>query len=130
MSVKKKSLNYITLMIFAPVLILTGVAGFLIPGDKGLTSAATPYNIFHIISGSIGLAILLTRQERWIIGFNIGFGLIDLYQALASYTHLFPERLFRWTRLDDVLHIIIGLALVGIGCYGIVKVGQLRKEQK
>jgi hypothetical protein len=118
MSEKKKSLNYITLMIFAPVLILTGVAGFLIPGDKGLTSGAIPYNIFHLISGSIGLAILLTRREQWIIGFNIVFGLIDLYQALASYAHLFPEKFFHWTRVDDILHIILGLMLVGIGCYG------------
>ena len=119
MSVKKKSLNYITLMIFAPVLILAGVAGFLIPGDKSLTSGAMPYNIFHIISGSIGLAILLTRREGWMIGFNIVFGLIDLYQAFASYTHLFPERLFRWTAVDDILHIVLGLILVGIGCYAV-----------
>jgi hypothetical protein len=118
MSAKKKSLNYITLMIFAPVLILTGVAGFLMSGDKGLTSGSIPYNIFHLISGSIGLIILLTRRERWIIGFNIGFGLIDLYQALASYKHLFPERLFRWTGVDDLLHITLGLLLVIIGCYG------------
>ncbi|MBA2734034.1 MAG: hypothetical protein H0U54_14280 [Acidobacteria bacterium] len=118
MRAKKKSLNYITLMIFAPVLILAGGAGFLIPGDKSLTSGAMPYNIFHLISGSIGLAILLTRREKWIIGFNIVFGLIDLYQALASYMHLFPEKLFRWTRVDDILHIILGLMLVGIGCYG------------
>jgi hypothetical protein len=118
MSAKKKSLNYITLMIFAPVLILTGVAGFLLPGEKGLTSGAMPYNIFHIISGSIGLAIVLMRREPLIIGFNIVFGLVDLYQALASYTHLFPKQYFRWTGADDVLHIILGLLLVGIGCYG------------
>lgn len=119
MSDKKKGLNYLTLMIFAPVLILTGVAGFLLPGDKSLTSGAMPYNIFHIISGSIGFALVLTKRERWIIGFNIVFGLIDLYQALASYTHLFPEQYFRWTKADDYLHIILGLMLVIIGCYGV-----------
>ncbi len=121
MSAKKKSLNYLILMIFAPVLILAGAAGFLLPGDKGLTSGAVPYNIFHIISGSIGLALVLMRREGWVIGFNIVFGLIDLYQAFASYTHLFPEQYFRWTRADDVLHIILGLILVGIGCYGAFK---------
>ena len=119
MSAKKYSLNYVTIMIFAPVLILTCIAGFLIPRDKSLTSGAMPYNIFHIISGSIGLAILLVRREQWISGFNIIFGLIDLYQALASYAHLFPEQFFRWTRVDDVLHIILGLMLVGIGFYGV-----------
>ncbi len=52
---------------------------------------------------------------------NPGFGLIDLYQALASYFHLPPEKYFLWTRADDILHILIGAALVIIGCYGILK---------
>jgi hypothetical protein len=112
----KKSANHLTLLIFAPVLILTGVAGFIIPA--GLTSGAPPYNTFHIVFGLIGVAVLLAGRERLMEGFNIGFGLIDLYQVLASYTHLFPERFFRWTKADDVIHIILGLALIIIGCYG------------
>ena len=51
-------------------------------------------------------------------GFNIGFGLIDLYQTLASFLHLFPEQLFKWTRVDDILHIVIGATLVFVGLYG------------
>jgi hypothetical protein len=123
MSVHKKSINRLALTAFAPILILLGVAGFLIPAQKSLTSGATPYNVFHIISGVIGIALLLLKEERWAIIFNIGFGLIDLYQALASYLGLFPERFFRWTRVDDVSHVIIGLALVIIGLYGVVKRG-------
>src|SRR2546423_3327468 len=92
MSVNRKSLNRITLSIFAPVLILIGVAGFLLPAEKSLTSGAMPYNIFHLVFGCIGIALVLWKNEWGAISFNIGFGLIDLYQALASYTHLFPEQ--------------------------------------
>jgi hydrogenase-4 membrane subunit HyfE len=117
-SINKKSFNNITLSIFAPLLILVGVAGFVIPVQHSLTSGAVAYNVFHISFGFIGLLVLWSRQEWLVIGFNIGFGLIDLYQALASYWHLPPERYFLWTRTDDTLHIVIGLLLVMIGAYG------------
>jgi hypothetical protein len=119
--VNKKSLNYITLAIFAPVLILVGVAGFLIPAERSLTSGAPAYNIFHILFGVIGLIILRSRNELSISLFNAGFGLIDLYQALASYAALPPKEYFLWTRVDDTLHIIIGILLVVIGAYGLLR---------
>lgn len=115
---KNASVNYKVLLIFAPVLILTGVAGFLVPPEKALTSGAPVYNIFHIIFGAIGLILLVWRRENYIRAFNLGFGLIDLYQALASFAHLFPEQYFKWTRADDILHIVIGAALVAVGLYG------------
>lgn len=117
--INKKSLNNITLSIFAPLLILVGVAGFVIPVAYSLTSGAAAYNVFHIFFGFVGLVVLWSGKEWLVIAFNTGFGLIDLYQALASYWHLPPERSFLWTRTDDTLHIVIGLALVLIGCYGI-----------
>ena len=119
--INKKSANYITLAVFAPILILVGVAGFLIPAQHSLTSGATPYNVFHLCFGSLGLIILWSRKEPLISSFNAGFGLIDLYQALASSLDLPPEKYFLWTRVDDILHILIGLALVIIGGYGILK---------
>ncbi len=117
----KKTLNFTTLAIFASVLILAGVAGFLVPAQHSLTSGAAPYNVFHIVFGTLGLVVLWTRKESLVSFFNLGFGLIDLYQALASYANLLPKQYFLWTRTDDVLHILIGLALVIIGCYGILK---------
>ena len=117
----KKGANYFTLAVFAPVLILVGVAGFLIPAQHSVTSGAPPYNIFHIIFGSVGLIVLWSTKERLVSFFNAGFGLIDLYQALASRLHLFPEQYFLWTKVDDILHILIGLALVIIGAYGLLK---------
>jgi hypothetical protein len=116
----KKSVNFITLAIFAPVLILAGVAGFLVPAQQSLTSGAAPYNVFHIFFGTIGLLLVIGRRESLISSFNFGFGLIDLYQALASFVNLPPRQYFLWTRTDDVLHILIGLALVSIGCYGVL----------
>jgi hypothetical protein len=111
-------MNYRTLQIFAPLLILVGILGFIIPPQISLVSGATPYNIFHIIFGVIGLVLLITKSDQAIGAFNIGFGAIDLYQALASFTHIFPESYFKWTRLDDILHIVIGAGLVIIGVYG------------
>ena len=112
---KKRRLNLITLGIFAPVLVLAGALGFLIPPHLSLTSGAPAYNVFHIISGTIGIALVWLKKDESIRLFNLGFGAIDRYQALASFLHLFPEQYFRWTRIDDVLHIIIGIALVLIG---------------
>jgi len=119
MNKPRKSLNYYTLLIFAPVLILTGLLGFILP--DGLMSNAPAYNIFHIIFGLIGLAFVAGGNENLIRAFNIGFGLIDLYQALASFMDWFPESWFQWKTADDVLHIVIGAALVFIGLIGVKK---------
>ena len=116
----KKSVNFVTLAIFAPVLILAGFAGFLVPAQQSLTSGAAPYNVFHIFFGVVGLLLVIGRREPQVSFFNLGFGLIDLYQALASFANLPPKQYFLWTRTDDILHILIGLALVIIGGYGIL----------
>lgn len=111
-------LNTLTLAIFAPLLVLVGILGFVIPANKSLTSGETPYNIFHIGFGLIGVIIILIGYEGAIRAFNIGFGLIDLYQAVASFANLFPKQYFKWTRVDDLLHVAIGIALVTIGVFG------------
>ena len=125
-----KSLNFITLAIFAPVLIIAGIAGFLIPAEHSLTSGAPAYNVFHLIFGATGVLIVWTRNELWLSSFNFGFGLIDLYQAMASALHLPPEKYFLWTKVDDILHVLIGLALVIIGVYGLFKLKTSRQEKK
>lgn len=117
---KKMSLNRVVLIVFSLVLIIIGVLGFLIPPESSLTSGATVYNAFHIVSGFVGIVFWIANKERAAETFNIGFGLIDLYQALASFQHLFPEQYFRWTRADDVLHIVIGIFLIAVGCYGMI----------
>jgi hypothetical protein len=116
--ISKRSLNFVTLIVFAPLLILVGVAGFVLPAEHSLTSGAPAYNVFHIVFGVIGLVTLRSRNELAISAFNAGFALIDLYQALASYLSVPPKEYFLWTRVDDSLHVVIGLALLGIGTYG------------
>ena len=108
--------NDYILLIFAPILVLAGLAGFIIPERKSLTSGARSYNVFHIVFGMVGIAIVCfaldTSAVRW---FNAGFGIIDLYQAAASRMNWFPVEYFKWKQADDVLHIIIGLLLVIVG---------------
>jgi hypothetical protein len=119
---ESKTLNQKTLMVFAPLLILTGIAGFVIPEQYSLMSGAAPYNLFHIIFGSIGLLITMTNNDVMASSFNLGFGLIDLYQVLASVVGLAPIQYFHWTYADDMLHVLIGFALVIIGGRGLTRI--------
>ena len=114
------SLNRTTIAIFSPILMLAGIAGFFVPAEHSLTSGAAPYNVFHLVFGVLGLLVLWSRNELFAAFFNIGFGLIDLYQALASYLSWPPKEYFLWTKVDDILHVIIGLVLLSIGTYGIL----------
>lgn len=112
------NLNFLTLAIFAPILVLIGILGFIIPAHKSPTSGATAYNLFHITFGVIGAALILAGYDGGVRAFNVGFGLIDLYQAVASFSNLFPKKLFKWTRVDDILHVAVGIILVLIGVFG------------
>ena len=116
---ENKTLNQKTLMVFAPLLVLTGIAGFLIPQQYNLMSGAAPYNMFHLIFGALGLVLISANNDLLASSFNFGFGLIDLYQVVASVVGLTPIQYFHWTYADDVAHVIIGFALVIIGGYGL-----------
>lgn len=107
--------NRIVLGVFAPLLVCVGVLGFVLPAGRSSTSGAPAYNMFHIAFGAVGLALVIGGNHTAIRAFVVGFGLIDLYQAVASHQHWFPESLFRWTHTDDVLHLAIGAALVAVG---------------
>ncbi|MGE3465709.1 MAG: hypothetical protein AB7J13_02145 [Pyrinomonadaceae bacterium] len=109
--------NYYVLLVFAPLLVVVGILGFVIPEEKSFTSGAPAYNIFHIVFGLIGIGIVVSGSGPYIRTFNIAFGVIDLYQAVASFLHLCPERHFRWKRTDDVLHILVGALLVMAGVF-------------
>jgi hypothetical protein len=116
---ENKTLNQKTLTVIAPLLMLAGIAGFVIPERYSLFSGETPYNIFHLIFGAIGLLLLTTKNDLWASLFNFGFGLIDLYQVLASVVGLTPIQYFLWTYFDNVAHVLIGFALTIIGGYGL-----------
>lgn len=113
-----ETLNYRVLLVFAPLLVLTGVAGFVLPKDTGPMSGAPAYNVFHIVAGLFGVIVLLFKSGRAARAFNVAFGAIDLYQALAGFVQLFPAAYFRWRPADDVLHVVIGAGLVLVGYLG------------
>jgi hypothetical protein len=119
--VENKTLNQTTLTILAPLLMLTGIAGFLVPERYSPLSGAAPYNLFHLIFGAIGLLLLSAKNDLWASLFNFVFGLIDLYQVLASVVGLTPIQYFHWTFADDVVHVLLGFALAIIGGYGLRK---------
>jgi hypothetical protein len=106
------------LQIFAPVLIATGLSGFVMPGSAALMSNACPYNVFHLIAGLVGVALAFSKNPRAASTFNIAFGAIDLYQALAGLIGVFPAALFALRPADHVVHIVLGLALVIVGWRG------------
>jgi len=113
-----RDVSRLVLRIFAPVLIVVGILGFLIPAKRAATSGAPAYNIFHLIFGAIGVACAAQRRPGWARTFNVGFGALDLYQAVASRRGWFPQRWFRWKPADDLLHVGIGAGLVAAGIYG------------
>jgi uncharacterized protein DUF4383 len=98
---------------FGATLIVTGVAGFVVPPEKAMTSGAPAYNVFHLFFGSLG--IVASKRRTTARAFNLGFGAIDLYQAVASRRGWFPQKAFRWKTADDVLHVVIGAGLVAAG---------------
>ncbi len=110
--------NVLTLAVFAPLLVLVGALGFVIPSNKSVTSGAAPYNLFHILFGLLGAALVLHNDVTAARAFNVGFGLVDLYQAAASRLRLFPWPYFKWRPMDDLLHVVIGLLLLLVGVVG------------
>ena len=109
--------NTLIIAVFAPILVAVGILGFFIPPKKAVTSGAPLYNVFHIVFGLIGIALAVTGDDSAIRTFNIGFGALDLYQAVASRRHWWPESIFRWTKVDDLLHVLVGLLLVIVGVF-------------
>jgi hypothetical protein len=112
-------LNQITLTILAPLMLLVGVGGFVIPSQYNLLSGSAPYNLFHIFLGAIGIMLLSWRNYLLVCSFNLALGVIDLYQVLASVVGLTPIQYFLWTPLDDFLHVILGFGLLILGYQGL-----------
>jgi len=110
--------NEQVLRLFGPLLVVTGILGFVLPAQLSLMSGATPYNVFHLAFGSVGSVLAWRRLVSGVIAFNLIFGAIDLYQALAGVTGWFPAQLFGLRPADHAVHVVIGLFLVGLGYLG------------
>jgi hypothetical protein len=110
--------NVQVVSVFGPLLILTGALGFVLPPELSLMSGATPYNVFHLLAGAVAIALALGRRAVACIRFNLVFGCIDLWQALAGLTSLFPAQLFALKPADHVVHVVVGAFLFGVGYLG------------
>jgi hypothetical protein len=107
--------NLRLLAVFAPVLIATGALGLVLPPGVSLMSAAVPYDVFHVVFGTLGVGIVVSRSARFASLFNLGFGAVDLYQAVAGALGIFPASLFALRPADHVVHVVLGALLVGFG---------------
>jgi hypothetical protein len=107
------------LTLFAPLLILAGVLGFVVPERLSLMSGAVAYNLFHLACGGLGLVLVRVGSARGPLPFNLGFGLVDRWQALAGAMGFFPAELFALRPADHVLHVTFGLLLTGAGVMGL-----------
>jgi hypothetical protein len=112
------SRNLLVLTAFAPLLVLTGVLGFVLPAELSLMSGAPPYDVFHLVAGGVGLVLVARRSASEATSFNLIFGGIDLYQALAGVLGWFPANLFALRPADHVVHVIVGGFLLGVGVLG------------
>jgi hypothetical protein len=105
--------------LFGPILILTGLGGFLLPPRLALMSGAAPYDLFHIVCGLLGTTLVLAKNARGIATFNLAFGLVDLYQAAAGVLGIFPAGVFHYRPGDHVAHLLFGLLLALVGWTGL-----------
>lgn len=103
------------LTLFGPLLIATGIAGLCLPAHVSLMSDAIPYDVFHLVSGAIGTVLLLAHSARLAALFNLVFGAIDLFQAAAGVTGIFPAQIFALRSADHVVHVALGSLLVFFG---------------
>jgi len=113
-----ENLNFLILVILAPLLVLAGILGFITPTGLKKISTEPAYNIFHIICGLSAAVVLLSNNDDAVRTYNIVFGLINLYQFAASYAHQFPSQYFKWTRTDNLIHLLIGTFLVTVALLG------------
>jgi hypothetical protein len=104
--------NVLALGIFSALILLIGVADFLLPEYLTILSATYICNLFRINLGLIGIIIALFNHIKLSRHSNFVFGMLLTYLAVASFFHLFPEEFFQWTVLDDILNMDIGLAMV------------------
>jgi hypothetical protein len=111
--------NRRVLRVFGPLLVVTGILGFVIPPAWALMSGAATYNVFHLAFGVAGTAIAFACRDRPVAAFNFAFGAFDLWQAVAGVAGLWPSGLFALRPADHVVHAVVGAVLVAIGAAGL-----------
>lgn len=111
--------NLIVAGVFGAILILTGIVGLVAQDPAGLMSQAVPYDLFHVAFGSLAVGLAWKRRYTGAALFNLGFGLVDLWQVVAGLTGLFPAALFALKPGDHLVHLVIGVVLGACGMAGL-----------
>ncbi|MFL5625024.1 MAG: DUF4383 domain-containing protein [Ktedonobacteraceae bacterium] len=124
--------NRIFALVVGIVLLLLGIIGFFVPAENstgvqaifGIFDVDIVHNLFHVLSGIIGIAAAFTGWSRM---FNRVFGVIytllgllglipALYFPAGSYGHdngLFLG-LMHINAGDHILHLILGIAALAV----------------
>lgn len=69
-------------------------------------------------AGLAAIALATFRRGSPAIAFNLTFGAIDLWQAVAGPLGWFPSAAFGLKPADHVVHAILGPLFVGVGSGG------------
>jgi|GEM_PF-2406652 len=105
--------------------ILLGVA---VRGFTG-QSQSPAYDTFHLIFGLFGIAAAVAASGHTAPLFNLIFGLLDGYQAIAQVLGLFPTGLFNLTAVDTAQHIVVALMLLTVSVIWFVRSSKPPKLQ-
>jgi hypothetical protein len=110
----KTAMNFNTfaLGIFSALFLLIGAIAFLIPENMPFLSTTYPYNLFRVNIGLIGIIMALFNDKTITKYSNLALGLVITYQAVASLLHIYPDDFFKYTILDNIVNMDIGLAML------------------
>jgi hypothetical protein len=128
MSSFSKNSNLLILKILSPLLLMLGVAGYLLPKEYSFICRDCYYNLLHINLGMMGFIMLFASNQALIRLYNIFLGFLFFYQATASLLNIFPARLFHYTCIDDIFHTDLGCMLLLVGI--LANTGWSKKEVK
>lgn len=111
---KRRPFSANAAVVFGAILMAVGLFGLILPASWSPMSTATSYDFFHVVFGVLSILSGLEGNALAARSFLFGFGLIDLYQAVASMYGWFPASWFQWRPADDWMHWLVGAALVAL----------------
>lgn len=97
------------------VLLVVGIAGFVVPGMLPVFELGATHNIIHIVSGLIGLFAFNSSQSAsrtFLIVFGLVYGLVTVLGFAMGGSIL---GLFHVNSADNYLHLAIAAACLVVG---------------
>ena len=125
-TVAGRSVNGLVALVFGAVFVVVGLAGFLVSGGHpaagttggallGLFQVNVLHNVVHLAIGAVMIAAGL-RGDRPARTANRGFGVLYLVLFVAGLFLIgTPLNLVALNGGDNILHLVLGIALAGVG---------------